>query len=70
MSSTTITCLCGKKFDFSERDQQFFAENNWPAPKRCRPCREEKKKNRLAQEVQPEPQDQFLPKDPFESNDF
>lgn len=39
-----ITCIdCKNPFVFSERDQAFFAEQNFTEPKRCKPCREAKK---------------------------
>jgi hypothetical protein len=44
-----LQCVdCGTKFDFPEKDQQFFTEQGWPAPKRCRPCREKAKAVREA----------------------
>lgn len=36
---------CGKRFLFSTRSQSFFKEKGWQAPKRCKACREIRKKN-------------------------
>jgi DNA replicative helicase MCM subunit Mcm2 (Cdc46/Mcm family) len=41
----TIKCKdCGADFLFTERDQKFFSEQGWTPPKRCKGCREEKKR--------------------------
>ena len=56
MESQFITCKdCGQEFEFTERDQEFYAsktdkETGMPftAPKRCYACRE-KKKQRFAE---------------------
>jgi hypothetical protein len=34
---------CKQEFPFTVSGQKFFAENNYPAPIRCRECREAKK---------------------------
>lgn len=35
----TLTCQdCTAEFVFSARDQEFFAQRNFTAPKRCRTC--------------------------------
>jgi hypothetical protein len=40
-------CLeCGAKFLHSSRDQIYYAERGFTAPKRCRACREKKKLER------------------------
>lgn len=39
-----ITCSdCGKTFVFSVRDQQYYSERGFSAPKRCRDCRQKRK---------------------------
>lgn len=36
-------CLSGGTFKFTVKDQQFYAQNNYTEPRRCRPCRQRKK---------------------------
>lgn len=37
----TLICVeCGKPFVWTARDQEFYAENNYKQPKRCKACRE------------------------------
>lgn len=49
MPDKTITCLeCGQPFQFLERDQEFYAKNNFTEPKRCKPCRTMRKKEKEA----------------------
>ena len=49
MESKKIVCQdCGKEFDFSVRDQEFYQENGWTEPKRCKDCREKRKQEREA----------------------
>lgn len=44
MADQKLQCVdCGSEFDFSERDQEFFQEKGFSAPKRCKPCRIKKK---------------------------
>lgn len=39
-----MTCSdCGTSFVFTANDQQFFQDNNFTPPKRCKPCRAKKK---------------------------
>ena len=39
------TCVqCGKKFELSEAEKDFYEEKNLPLPKRCKECR---KRNRI-----------------------
>ncbi len=41
-----LTCVgCGKIILFSPRDQIFFAEKGWNKPKRCKSCRELRRKS-------------------------
>jgi Probable zinc-ribbon domain len=42
-----LTCAdCGKKFLWSAKDQEFFAERGFNEPKRCKDCRQAKKAQR------------------------
>lgn len=39
-----LQCVeCGKIFDFSAEDQEFYATKGYSAPKRCTECREARK---------------------------
>lgn len=41
-----LQCVeCGKIFDFSAEDQEFYAKKGYSAPKRCPECRENRKRN-------------------------
>jgi len=47
MSDKTLTCAeCGEDFIFSDDEQQFFNERGFQEPKRCKPCREKRKRER------------------------
>lgn len=47
----TLTCQdCGTQFNFTARDQEFFAERNFSEPKRCRTCAKSRR-NTLRQET-------------------
>lgn len=37
---------CGNSFVWTENDQQFYKEKGYTQPKRCKPCREKKKRER------------------------
>jgi len=40
-----INCkICGKDFEWSEGEQQFYADRNLDPPKRCPSCRVKKRK--------------------------
>jgi hypothetical protein len=39
---------CGSTFSHTARDQEFFAEQGFTEPKRCRPCRRLRKLERAA----------------------
>lgn len=42
-----IICVdCKKPFVFEAGEQKFFAEKGFTPPKRCKPCRDERKANR------------------------
>lgn len=39
-----LQCIeCGKIFDFSAEDQEFYAKKGFSAPKRCAECRDARK---------------------------
>ena len=38
-----LTCRCGKSFIYTARDQEYYESRGFEPPKRCRPCRDEKK---------------------------
>lgn len=46
LKDKTIKCIdCGKEFVFTVRDQEFYKEQGFNnEPKRCRDCRDKKKK--------------------------
>jgi NAD-dependent SIR2 family protein deacetylase len=47
MSEETIRCAdCGRDFQHSEKDQAFYQEKGFSAPKRCKECRQAKKDQR------------------------
>lgn len=39
-----VVCKCGNSFTYTAADQRFYEERGYNAPKRCHPCREEKKR--------------------------
>lgn len=42
-----ITCsVCSDTFAFSEEDQEFYDSKGFQHPKKCKPCRDEAKRNR------------------------
>jgi DNA-directed RNA polymerase subunit RPC12/RpoP len=43
----SIKCSdCGTEFVWTAAEQQFFEDHRLSEPKRCKPCRERKKKSR------------------------
>lgn len=39
-----LDCVeCGKKFEFSTEDQEFYAKKGYSSPKRCPECRARRK---------------------------
>ncbi|HHT38023.1 MAG TPA: cytochrome C551 [Mollicutes bacterium] len=49
MEDKTLTCKeCGAEFIFTVRDQEFYNQNNFSEPLRCKPCRDARKQNRNA----------------------
>lgn len=46
-TDTSLTCVqCGTPFTFSASEQAFYAERGFTLPKRCKPCRDELKRQR------------------------
>ena len=46
MSDKKIVCKdCGKEFDFTAKEQEFYQEHGLTEPKRCKACRDLKKQN-------------------------
>jgi hypothetical protein len=39
-----ITCACGNVFIYTSNDQDYYESRGFEPPKRCKKCREEKKK--------------------------
>jgi hypothetical protein len=37
-------CDCGNNFEWSEKDQKFYRSKGYEPPKRCRSCRDKRKK--------------------------
>jgi DNA replicative helicase MCM subunit Mcm2 (Cdc46/Mcm family) len=47
MPDKTIVCQdCGQEFVFSESEQKFYEERGFQDPKRCKPCRDQRKAQR------------------------
>lgn len=47
METKTLVCQdCGKEFEFTVRDQEFYKEKGFSEPKRCKDCREKRKQER------------------------
>jgi len=47
MTDQEIVCVdCSNSFLFTAQEQEFFAEKDFSAPKRCRPCRQAKKEQK------------------------
>lgn len=45
MADTTVKCKeCGTEFEISESEQAFYTKKSLQLPKRCKPCRELRKK--------------------------
>lgn len=45
-----VTCVdCGAQFTFSARDQAFYQERGYQAPRRCKSCRDKRKSGALPQ---------------------
>lgn len=43
----TLKCLsCGASFNVNEGEVKFYTSKSLDIPKRCKPCRKEKKRNR------------------------
>jgi len=45
MTMKIIKCVdCGEGFEFSVGEQRYYEEKGFVEPKRCRPCRERRKR--------------------------
>lgn len=52
MENIKLICKdCGKEFDFTVGEQKFYNEKGFPAPIRCRECRNVKKARNLNMEA-------------------
>ncbi|HLX61749.1 MAG TPA: CxxC-x17-CxxC domain-containing protein [Planctomycetota bacterium] len=44
MSTQMLRCVdCNAEFEFTEREQAFYHEKGWSAPRRCKTCRHKRK---------------------------
>ena len=43
---TTIMCICGTPFTFTEGEAKWYQEKGFEPPKRCKACRIKKKEQR------------------------
>ena len=49
MADREIECReCGTSFTFTEAEQEFYASKDLSDPQRCKPCRQARKQDRLA----------------------
>jgi DNA-directed RNA polymerase subunit RPC12/RpoP len=47
----TIQCVdCGREFNYSAREQEFFKQMNFTEPKRCPQCRSTRRQGREARD--------------------
>lgn len=47
LQDKTLICKeCGAEFPFTVRDQEFYKQNDFVEPKRCKPCRQRNKRRR------------------------
>ncbi|MDD2469878.1 MAG: zinc-ribbon domain-containing protein [Bacilli bacterium] len=47
MEDKTLTCKnCGAEFIFTAKEQEFYAQHNFSEPLRCKPCRDERNRER------------------------
>ena len=47
MPATEIVCtVCGVGFPFTEEEQEFYDSKGFQPPRKCKPCRDEAKRNR------------------------
>ncbi len=47
MPDKSLTCgECGNEFNFSAEEQDFYNERGFQEPKRCKECREKRKRER------------------------
>jgi DNA replicative helicase MCM subunit Mcm2 (Cdc46/Mcm family) len=46
MKDKTLKCQdCGAEFVFTAREQEFYEQNNFSEPKRCKACRDARKRS-------------------------
>jgi len=46
MEDKTLTCKdCGSEFTFTVREQEFYKQNNFTEPLRCKSCRDARKRS-------------------------
>lgn len=51
MEDKKIVCKeCGKEFDFTAREQEFYKEKGFSEPKRCKECRDALKAKKAQQQ--------------------
>jgi len=54
-TATCVETVCGHaEFVITASEQSFFAGKGFPLPKRCKPCRERKKQEKLKEEQRAE----------------
>ncbi len=47
MPDKTLRCVdCGNEFSFSEKDQEFYNQRGFQEPKRCKDCRDKRRRER------------------------
>lgn len=47
MSEQQLVCtVCGTTFPFTAEEQEFYQSKGFQPPKKCKPCRDEAKRNR------------------------
>lgn len=62
MADIEITCFdCRNQFTHSERDQEFYASQDFSPPKRCKPCRDIKKARKSVEDASKYAQSQGQP---------
>ena len=54
MGEQRLTCAeCGREFPFPEREQEFYREKGYQAPKRCGECRQAKRERDAPRALNP-----------------
>ncbi len=49
---TLICADCQNSFTWDAKEQEFFAERGYAAPKRCKDCRQARKRRDVREEIQ------------------